>query len=158
MTSVGSQIERGPGGEVPAGAAAVAPGDGSMLPYYAYRVAESLVRVLPRRAAYGLAVGCAEVLRTVRPGTVRGLRANPAHVLPDLEPRALARAVRRNLPDLGRGWVGVMAMRFEGDDISNGLIVDHFERYTEAAAGGRGVAVMSLHPGSWEKGLRRREN
>jgi len=53
-----------------------------MLPYYAYRAAEALVRVLPRRAAYGLAVGCADVLRTVRPGIVRGLRANLAHVLP----------------------------------------------------------------------------
>ena len=84
MTSVGSQIEHGPGGDVPAGAAAAVPGDGSMLPYYAYRAAEALVRVLPRRAAYGLAVGCAEVLRTVRPGTVRSLRANLAHVLPDL--------------------------------------------------------------------------
>ena len=153
MTSVGSQIEHGPGGDVPAGAAAAVPGDGSMLPYYAYRAAEALVRVLPRRAAYGLAVGCAEVLRTVRPGTVRSLRANLAHVLPDLEPRALDRVVRRNLRDLGRAWVDVMAMRFEGDDISDGLIVDHFERYTEAAAGGRGVAVISLHLGSWEKGL-----
>ena len=153
MTSVGSQIAHGPGGDVPAGAAAAVPGDGSMLPYYAYRAAEALVRVLPRRAAYGLAVGCAEVLRTVRPGTVRSLRANLAHVLPDLEPRALDRVVRRNLRDLGRAWVDVMAMRFEGDDISDGLIVDHFERYTEAAAGGRGVAVISLHLGSWEKGL-----
>ncbi|MGA2283085.1 MAG: hypothetical protein ABSH07_05305 [Candidatus Dormibacteria bacterium] len=155
MSSVGQQIERGPGGGVPAaGAGAVVRGDdGSMLPYYAYRVAEALVRVLPRRAAYGLAVGCVEVLRTVRPGAVRGLRSNLAHVLPELPPRALDRVVRRNLRDLGRAWVDVMAMRFEGDDISNGLVIDHLERYQEAAASGRGVAVISLHLGCWEKGL-----
>jgi len=156
MSSAGQHIERGPGGGVPAAgadAAAVRGDDGSMVPYYAYRAAEALVRVLPRRAAYGVAVGCVEVLRTVRPGAVRGLRANLAHVLPDLDPRSLDRVVRRNLRDLGRAWVDVMAMRFEGDDISNGLTVDHFERYTEAAASGRGVAVISLHLGSWEKGL-----
>lgn len=155
MSSAGQHIERGPGGGVPAAGAgaAVGGGDGPMTPYYAYRVAEALVRVLPRRAAYGVAVGCVEVLRTVRPGAVRGLRSNLAHVLPDLDGRSLERVVRRNLRDLGRAWVDVMAMRFQGDGISDGLIVDHFERYTEAAASGRGVAVISLHLGSWEKGL-----
>jgi KDO2-lipid IV(A) lauroyltransferase len=154
MSSVGHQVERGPGGEVPAGAGAVVHGDdGSMLPYYAYRVAEALVRVLPRRIAYGLAVVCVEVFRNVHPGAVRGLRSNLAHVLPDLDPRALRRVVRRNLRDLGRAWVDVMAMRFEGDDISDGLVVDHMERYQDAVASGRGVAVISLHLGCWEKGL-----
>jgi KDO2-lipid IV(A) lauroyltransferase len=156
MSSAGQHIERGPGGGVPAAGAAVAAvrgDDGPMTPYYAYRVAEALVRVLPRRAAYGVAVGCVEVLRTVRPGAVRGLRSNLAHVLPDLDRRSLERVVRRNLRDLGRAWVDVMAMRFQGDGISDGLVVDHMERYQEAAASGRGVAVISLHLGSWEKGL-----
>ena len=124
-----------------------------MLPYYAYRVAESLVRVLPRRAAYGLAVACVEVLRVVRPGATRGLRSNLTHVLPELEPRGLDRVVRRNLRDLGRAWVDVMAMRFEGDSISNGMMIEGFERYTKAYETGRGVAVISLHLGCWEKGL-----
>jgi KDO2-lipid IV(A) lauroyltransferase len=154
MSSVGEQVKRGPSGDVPARTGALVHGDdGSMLPYYAYRVAEGLVRVLPRRAAYGVAVACVEVLRTVRPGAARGLRSNLAHVLPELDARSLNRVVRRNLRDLGRTWVDVMAMRFEGDDISNGLIVDHLERYQEAAASGRGVAVISLHLGCWEKGL-----
>jgi KDO2-lipid IV(A) lauroyltransferase len=153
MTSVGRQIERGPGGEVPAGAVAVREDDGSMLPYYAYRVAEGLVRVLPRPAAYRLAVGCVEVLRRVRPGAIRGLRSNLAHVLPDLPPRELERVVRRNLRDVARTWVDVMAMRFEGDAISRGMVVEDLDRYQEAAASGRGVAVISLHLGSWEKGL-----
>ncbi len=154
MTSVGRQIERGPGGEVPAGAvAAVRKDDGSLLPYYAYRVAESLVRILPRRAAYRLAVACVEVLRRARPGAIRGLRSNLAHVLPDLPPRELEQVVRRNLRDVARAWVDVMAMRFEGDAISRGMMVENLDRYQEAAASGRGVAVISLHLGSWEKGL-----
>lgn len=154
MSSVGHRLERGPGGDLPAGSAVAVRGDeGSMLPYYAYRVAEGLVRVLPRRASYALAVGCVEVLRTVRPGAVRGLRSNLAHVLPGLDPRALDRVVRRNLRDLGRSWVDVMAMRFEGESVSNGLVVDGIERYLTAAAGGRGVAVISLHLGCWERGL-----
>ena len=154
VSSVSHEIERGPGGDLPAGAVAIAPGsDGSMVPYYAYRVAEAMVRVLPRRAAYGLAVACVEVLRLVRPSAVSGLRSNLAHVLPDLGPAALGRVVRRNLRDLGRSWVDVMAMRFEGKAISDGMVVDGVERYRAAAAGGRGVAVISLHLGSWEKGL-----
>ena len=154
MSGVSQQIEPGPGGTVAAGAAGVAPaGNGSMLPYYAYRVAESLVRVLPRRAAYGLAVACVEVLRVVRPGAVRGLRSNLAHVLPEEPPRALGRVVRRNLRDLGRSWVDVMAMRFEGDAISNGMSINGLERYQAACETGRGVAVISLHLGSWERGL-----
>jgi lauroyl/myristoyl acyltransferase len=147
-------IEQGPGGPGPVGAAVGgAAGGGSMLPYYAYRVAEALVRVLPRREAYALGVACVEVLRLAHPQAVRGLRSNLAHVLPDASPRELRRVVRRNLRDLARTWVDVMAMRFDGARISHGLEVAHVERYSEAVERGRGVAVISLHLGSWERGL-----
>jgi lauroyl/myristoyl acyltransferase len=152
VSSVDHQI--GPPGRAPAGTApAAAVGEGSMLPYYAYRVAEALVRVLPRRAARGLAVGCVEVFRLAHPGAVRGLRSNLAHVLPEASPATLRRVVRRNLRDLARTWVDVIAMRFEGDHISEGLVVQDMDRYIEAYERGRGVAVISLHLGSWERGL-----
>lgn len=153
VSTVSQKIEQGSDGTAPAGAAMAGGGGGSMLPYYFYRVAESLVRVLPRKVSYGLAVGCVEALRLANPGSVRGLRANLSHVFPELNRRQLGQVTRRNLRDLGRTWVDVMAMRFEGDRVSDGLVVQDIERYTEAFKRGRGVAVISLHLGSWERGL-----
>jgi lauroyl/myristoyl acyltransferase len=154
VSTVSQQIEQGPSGKLPVQVAAgTASGGGPMLAYYAYRVAEALVRVLPRRTAYALAVACVEVFRTVHPGAVAGLRSNLAHARADLRPRPLRALVRRNLRDLARTWVDVMAMRFEGDRISEGLVVQNIERYLEAVETGRGVAVISLHLGSWERGL-----
>ena len=126
-----------------------------MLPYYGYRIAEALVRALPRRAAYGLAVACADTVRLTRPGSVRGLRWNLAHVLPDAAPGELRKVVRRNLRDQARFWVDVISMRFDGEAIRSGLTVEAGgqERYQTALATGRGVAVISLHLGSWERGL-----
>lgn len=152
MSTVTHPIDQDPRGRAPARGLG-GERDGSMLPYYAYRAAEVLVRVLPRRVAYALADVCVRVLRLVRPGSVAGLRSNLAHVLPDAPPRELARVVRRNLRDLGRTWVDVMAMRFEGEHISDDLTVQDADRYFTAFERGRGVAVISLHLGSWERGL-----
>ena len=153
MSTVTHPIDKGPRGRVPARGLAGERERDSMLPYHAYRVAEALVRVLPRRAAYSLSDVCVEVLRLVRPGSVAGLRSNLAHVLPDASPRELAGVVRRNLHDLGRTWVDVMAMRFEGAHVSDDLTVQDVDRYVGAFERGRGVAVISLHLGSWERGL-----
>ncbi|MGD0834673.1 MAG: hypothetical protein ABSA40_09685 [Candidatus Dormibacteria bacterium] len=148
---------RAPGREAPDAPLVVAThgDDGSMLPYYGYRLAEALVWALPRRAAYGVAVACADTVRLVRPGAVRGLRWNLSHVLPGASPRELHRVVRKNLRDQARFWVDVIAMRFEGERIRRGLTVEEGgqERYQTALATGRGVAVISLHLGSWERGL-----
>ncbi len=154
MSTLSQQIEQGPSGQSPAQVTAGAgPGGGPMLAYYAYRVAEALVRVLPRRTAYALAVASVEVFRTVHPGAVAGLRSNLAHVRSDLSPRRLRALVRRNLRDLARTWVDVMAMRFEGDTISEGLIVHNIDGYLTAFEKGRGVVAVSLHLGAWERGL-----
>jgi lauroyl/myristoyl acyltransferase len=154
VSTASRPIEQGPGGKLPTQVAAgPEPGGGPMLAYYAYRVAEALVRVLPRRAAYALAVACVETFRTVHPAAVAGLRANLGHARADLTPRGLRALVRRNLRDLARTWVDVMAMRFEGDHISEGLVVHNIDRYQAAVEKGRGVAVISLHLGSWERGL-----
>ncbi|MGA8015401.1 MAG: hypothetical protein WCB85_05740 [Candidatus Dormiibacterota bacterium] len=156
MSTASGPIDQGPSRKVTAapgaGLGVGSPGE-SMLPYYSYRLAEALVWALPRRAAYGLAVACVEVLRLARPGAVQGLRSNLARVLPESSSQQLGRVVRRNLRDLARTWVDVMAMRFEGDRISDGLVVRELERYTEAVERGKGVAVISLHLGSWERGL-----
>jgi lauroyl/myristoyl acyltransferase len=154
MSALSRRFGQGPSGKLPAQAAAgTGPGRGPMLAYYAYRVAEALVRLLPRRTAYALAVVCVDVFRTLHPGAVAGLRSNLAHVRADLSRQRLRALERRNLRDLARTWVDVMAMRFEGDRISEGLVVHNLDRYQAAFEKGRGVAVISLHLGSWERGL-----
>jgi KDO2-lipid IV(A) lauroyltransferase len=76
-------------------------------------------------------------------------------VLPDAAPGELRKVVRRNLRDQARFWVDVISMRFDGEAIRSGLTVEAGgqERYQAALATGRGVAVISLHLGSWERGL-----
>jgi lauroyl/myristoyl acyltransferase len=154
LRPVSEDVDGNPRGDSPRGLSSLpSDDDGSPLPYYGYRVAESLVSVLPRRLAYGLACGLADTVRILRPHAADGLRANLGHVLPDAEPRQLRRLVRRNLRHLARSWVEVMAMRSDRERVKQGVEVAGFERYVEACRSGRGVAVISLHFGSWERGL-----
>ncbi|MFN2568884.1 MAG: hypothetical protein ABR564_04705, partial [Candidatus Dormibacteria bacterium] len=57
----------------------------SMLPYYGYRLAEGLVRVMPYRTARALASGVADVLLAAVPGRFDGLRSNLRQVLPEVD-------------------------------------------------------------------------
>ena len=124
-----------------------------MLPYYLYRSGAAVVRVLPRWAALRLADRVADVMYLSGPWRFEELRDNLRHVLPEIGDRQLERLVRRNLRDLTRGWVDVMAIRHDPDPLIRGLREVHLERYLGALARGRGVVVVSMHFGAWEAGL-----
>jgi lauroyl/myristoyl acyltransferase len=124
-----------------------------MLPYYGYRLASGLVRVLPRRASMALADRVADVLLATVPSKFDPLRDNLRHVLPDVEDRQMRRVVRRNLRHLTRGWVDVMAIPHDRSGTTRRLREVDIENYTDALARGRGVVVVSMHFGAWEAGL-----
>jgi phosphatidylinositol dimannoside acyltransferase len=124
-----------------------------MLPYYGYRLASGLVRVLPRRASMALADRVADVLLATVPNKFDPLRDNLRHVLPDVEDRQMHRVVRRNLRHLTRGWVEVMAIPHDRSGTTRRLREVDIENYTDALARGRGVVVVSMHFGAWEAGL-----
>jgi len=125
----------------------------SMLPYYGYRVAEAIVSAVPRPVANVLASTCADAVRIVRPRTLDGLRANLRRVMPDADQRTLRTAVRRNVRNLARCWVDVMELSHRPEKVRGSLSTRDLAHYTTAVDRGRGVVVVSLHLGAWERGL-----
>lgn len=126
-----------------------------MLPYYAYRGAEALVRVLPTPVSYWLGDRVADFFVTTMPGRLTPLRDNMAHVLPTASSRLLNRTVRRNLRNLTHSWVDVMSMSSNRTDLPARVDIENFDNYTVARkrAGGSGAVIASIHYGSWEAGL-----
>jgi len=124
-----------------------------MLPYYAYRAAEALVSVLPRRSAYWLGDRAGDVLLLTVPRKLEPLRDNLHHVLPHADERTLRRTVRRNVRNLTHCWIDVMEMSSRKVNLPSRLDIEHLEIYTDALARGNGVVIPSMHYGSWEAGL-----
>ena len=125
----------------------------SLLPYYGYRAAELLVGALPRPVAYGLAVIVADLMLWFAPRTFDALKENLRHVLPDADERTLRGVTRRNVHNVTRSWVDVMTMPWRPKAIGRRLKTRGEERFHEAQANGRGIAVISAHFGTWEAGL-----
>ena len=126
---------------------------GRMAPYYAYRFAESLVRVLPRRTSYWLGDRAADAMLLTVPRKFDTLRSNLRHVIPNADDRIFEQTVRRNLRNLTHCWVDVMEMSSRKVDIPSRLDIEGLENYYMALKRGRGIVIASLHYGSWEAGL-----
>lgn len=124
-----------------------------MLPYHGYRLASSLVKVLPRRASFVLADRVADVLLAAVPSKFDPLRDNLRHALPDVGERELRRITRRNVRLLTRSWVDVMAIPLDPSATTRRLREVDLHHYTDALARGHGVVVVSMHFGAWEAGL-----
>jgi len=125
----------------------------SMLPYHLYRLASLLVRVLPRRVSFALADRVADVLLAAVPAKFDALRDNLRLVLPQAGVGELNRVVRRNLRNLSRSWVDVMAIPLDPSATTRRLREVDLHHYTDALARGKGVVVVSMHFGAWEAGL-----
>ncbi|MBJ7608685.1 MAG: hypothetical protein JF887_04535 [Candidatus Dormibacteraeota bacterium] len=125
----------------------------SMLPYHGYRIASVLVRVLPRRASFVLADRVADVLLAAAPSKFDALRDNLHHAIPGTSERAMRRIVRRNVRDLTRSWVDVIAIPLDVSTTTRRLREVDLHHYTDALARGNGVVVVSMHFGAWEAGL-----
>ena len=126
---------------------------GAMFPYYAYRAAEAMVRVVPHRLAYRIGDLAADVVSATQPGRFEGLRTNLRHVLPDADDRTLDRVTRRNVRNLVRAWIDVLEMGHKADLMVRRLDVVDYHHLQAALDRGKGVIVVSLHLGSWEHGI-----
>jgi KDO2-lipid IV(A) lauroyltransferase len=124
-----------------------------MLPYHGYRLASTLVRVLPRRASFVLADRVADVLLAAVPTKFDALHDNLLQALPEVGDRELRRILRRNLRHLCRSWVDVMAIPLDPSGLTRRLREVDLHHYTDALARGKGVVVVSMHFGAWEAGL-----
>ncbi|MGH7749624.1 MAG: lysophospholipid acyltransferase family protein, partial [Candidatus Dormibacteria bacterium] len=123
------------------------------LPYHAYRAGESVVRVVPHRAAYGLGAALAGTILTLRPGRFAALRSNLRHALPEADERTLRRVMRANVRNLARSWVDVMEMAHRPDSATRRVRPVDTHHMLVPQERGRGVVIISLHLGSWELGL-----
>jgi KDO2-lipid IV(A) lauroyltransferase len=124
-----------------------------MLPYYAFRAAEAMVRVVPHRLAYRIGDVAADVVTRTQPHRFDGLRRNLHHVLPDADPRTLDRVARRNVRNLVRAWIDVLEMRHKAEFMVSRLDIVDYHHLQAALDRGRGAIVVSLHLGSWEHGI-----
>jgi phosphatidylinositol dimannoside acyltransferase len=124
-----------------------------MLPYYAYRGAEALVKVLPQSVSYWLGDRAADILIATGEHRFDGLRDNLRHVVPGIRERPLDHLVRRNVRNLTHCWVDVMEMSSPRTNLPSRIDIDSLEHMEDAIARGNGVVVASMHFGSWEVGL-----
>lgn len=124
-----------------------------MFPYYAFRAAEAMVRVVPHRLAYRIGDVAAEAVMRTAPQRFEGLRSNLRHVLPDADERTIERTARRNVRNLVRAWIDVLEMPHKPGLMVSRLDIVDYHNLTAALARGRGAIVVSLHLGSWEHGI-----
>src|SRR6202790_2936995 len=124
-----------------------------MLPYYAYRGAEALVKILPQSVSYWLGDRAADPLIATGKHRFDGLRDNLRHAMPGIRERPLDHLVRRNIRNLTHCWVDVMEMSSPRTNLPSRIDIDSVEHIEAAIARGNGVVVASMHFGSWEVGL-----
>jgi len=111
-----------------------APERDRMLPYYAYRGAETLVGLLPQRVSYWLGDRAADALLATVPSRFDGLRDNLRHVLPTIGHRPLEHLIRRNLRNLTHCWVDVMEMSSHRTDLPSRIDMTDLYHFEEAIA------------------------
>ncbi|HZS13444.1 MAG TPA: hypothetical protein VFC09_02490 [Candidatus Dormibacteraeota bacterium] len=126
---------------------------GAMLPYYSFRAAEAMVKVVPHRLAYRVGDLAADLVVRTQPQRFEGLRSNLRHVLPPGDERAVERVTRRNVRNLVRAWIDVLEMRHKARLMVSRLDISGYDHLVGALARGRGAIVVSLHLGSWEHGI-----
>ena len=126
---------------------------GAMFPYYAFRAAEAMVRVVPHRLAYRIGDVAADTVMRTQPQRFEGLRSNLRHVLPEADERAIQRTARRNVRNLVRAWIDVLEMPHKPGLMVSRLDIIDYHHLQGALDRGRGVIVVSLHLGSWEHGI-----
>ena len=150
----GAELQSDPAGAAPAGSGAAGrSGARGALAYGAYRAAETVVRVVPHRLAYGLGAALAGALVRLQPRRFAGLRDNLRHVLPETDEATLRGVIRDNARNLARCWVDVMEMSRRADSVSARVHPVNVENMLRPLERGRGALCVSLHLGSWELGL-----
>ncbi len=122
-----------------------------MFAYYGYRLGEMAVHLLPRSICYGVGSLVAWFLTTFFTSRFAGLEDNLRHVLPGASAAEIRSCMRRNVHNLTRCWIDVMASRPHDSAIANTSGVN-VERLSTALARGQGAIVVSIHFGPWQTG------
>jgi KDO2-lipid IV(A) lauroyltransferase len=124
-----------------------------MLPYYAFRAAEAMVRVVPHRLAYRIGDLAAGVITRTQPQRFDGLRGNLRHVLGSVDDAQIEKVTRSNVRNLVRAWIDVLEMRHKANFMVSRVDISDYQHLAAALARGKGAIAVSLHLGSWEHGI-----
>jgi phosphatidylinositol dimannoside acyltransferase len=117
----------------------------------AFRGGAALARVLPGRAATGIAVALGWGVAKVPSGRRRIVARNIRRVRPDLDDRAVRRAVDQTFESYARYWVESFRLpTLSVEEVDRDFSVEGFEHVTDALAGGKGCILAVPHLGSWE--------
>lgn len=121
------------------------------LQYLLVLLFRGLIGLLPHRVMPGLgrALG-ALAYRVDRRDRARALD-NVAYALPELAAPERAALVRRSFRELGAAaFETLSALRMTPEELRERVVLDGWEHAEEAAAGGRGLLLLSAHLGCWE--------
>lgn len=122
------------------------------LTYWAYRLGERVIGLLPRRLVLPLAAAAGNAAHDLT-ADKRGLvRENVSHVLhlPADHPR-VKRAARRAFRNYAKYLVDVMRLEaLESDEVAELVEIDNLELLDEARSRGRGVLFCTVHVGGMD--------
>jgi len=124
-----------------------------MFAFFAFRLADLAVRLLPLAAARGLARGIARLAFTLRvPARGRSL-ANFRRLFRDRPRAELEACSREAFEHFALSVVDFLRLsRLDADQIAGAVEVRGRHHLEQARRSGRGVIVLSVHSGNWEWG------
>jgi lauroyl/myristoyl acyltransferase len=135
-----------------AGAATSAERRREWLTYWAYRLGERVISLLPRRLVLPLAAAAGNAAHDLTADKRALVRENVAHVmhLPADHPR-VRRAARRAFRNYAKYLVDVMRLdALESEDVARYVDIDNLELLDEARAAERGVLLCTVHVGGMD--------
>jgi KDO2-lipid IV(A) lauroyltransferase len=122
------------------------------LTYWAYRLGEGVINLLPRWLVLPLAAAAGNAAHDVTADKRAVVRTNVAHVLhlPPDHPR-VRRAARRAFRNYARYLVDVMRLEnLTADEVERLVAIDNLELLDEARSGERGVLLCTVHVGGMD--------
>jgi KDO2-lipid IV(A) lauroyltransferase len=122
------------------------------LTYWAYRLGEGVINLLPRWLVLPLAAAAGNAAHDVTADKRAVVRTNVAHVLhlPPDHPR-VRRAARRAFHNYARYLVDVMRLEnLTADEVERLVAIDNLELLDEARSGERGVLLCTVHVGGMD--------
>lgn len=135
------------------------PGDASagerrreQLIYWAYRLGERLINLLPRWLVLPLATAAGNAAHDLTAGKRGLVRQNLSHVmhLPPDHPR-VRRAARRAFRNYAKYLVDVMRLEtLESEDVAKLVLIDNLELLDQARQAERGVLLCTVHVGGMD--------
>lgn len=123
----------------------------NLLLYYALRVAERVLPLLPLRAVYALAAGAGTLAYYLVGPARRGIRSNLSVAFPDHSGVWYGRTARSAFQHDAKNWADTLRIaRMSDEDIRDSLKLHGWEHLDVALKKKRGVILLTVHLGNFD--------